>query len=72
LTAVLPAESMRSPHNGCAGEVIESCPFCSSNDQKVYEIDASVWAVHCGGCKTLGPHATTGQDAIARWGKTQR
>jgi hypothetical protein len=50
------------------GAALEACPFCSSGHQHIYEVDAGVWAVYCVQCEAVGPHTSSRQDAIARWG----
>ena len=45
-----------------------NCPFCHSQKQEVYEVDASVWAVYCMQCQAVGPHTASARDAIDRWG----
>jgi len=47
---------------------VKACPFCSSGHQHIYEVDAGVWAVYCSHCKAVGPHTSSRQAAIARWG----
>jgi len=51
-----------------AGVKVKACPFCSSGHQHIYEVDAGVWAVYCSQCQAVGPHTSSRQAAIARWG----
>jgi hypothetical protein len=51
-----------------ASMAARACPFCCSGRQQIFEVDAGVWAVYCVQCDAVGPHTSSKQDALARWG----
>lgn len=60
------------PDRGGADAAIEACPFCSSVQADVYEIDLGVWAVYCPRCRASGPHTFSSQEAVSLWALRQR
>jgi hypothetical protein len=67
MTSALARENMAFRRDEGARVAVKDCPFCSSEGQQIYEVDAGVWAVYCAQCEAVGPHTSSRQDAIARW-----
>lgn len=60
-------ESLQAQDASLVDTARMTCPFCISQKQEVYEVDASAWAVYCVQCEARGPITASRQDAIDRW-----
>lgn len=62
-----PSAHVPANGEGCADAAEMVCPFCRSQHQEIFEIDASVWAVYCLDCEAVGPRKKLRKEALDLW-----